>query len=57
MNFYIYVVGVAVIMGIIVSACLGAIAMAMFDLRRDDRAYQRGMAECPRIHEWGENTG
>ena len=48
---------VAAIVAFSVGAYLGAAVMAALTRSGKNKAYQQGIAECPRIHEWGENTG
>ena len=48
---------VAAIVAFSVGAYLGAAVMAALTRSGKNKAYQQGIAECPKIHEWGENTG
>ncbi len=52
---------VPIILAFIGGSIVGAIAAALIAVASSRKAYRRGVKwgqdTCPRIHEWGENTG
>ena len=54
-------IDVAVIVAFSLGALIGTVVTVVFSIPANMAAFQRGMEwgqdTCPRIHEWGENTG